>query len=123
MTTQAIDAARLWRFPNGDWGGDEFDPDPGGGARLVDVVAGVSVAEVEGMRAELAELRGLDDRVLDLEAEVRDLGYHVLDLEAEVRDGDLERDELRGLLGEALAFVADGELCRRIGRAGVSHGE
>lgn len=109
MTTQAIDAARLWRFPNGDWGGDEFDPDPGGGARLVDVVAGVSVAQVEGMRAELAELRGLDGRVLDLEAEVR--------------DGDLERDELRGLLGEALAFVADAELCRRIERSGVSHGE
>ncbi|MFN8623404.1 MAG: hypothetical protein U0869_21920 [Chloroflexota bacterium] len=109
MTTKVLDGARLWRFPNGDWGGDEFSPDPGEGARLVDVLAGVSASEVVGMREELAELRGADDRVLDLERDV---------FEAEQ-----ECDELRALLGEALAFVTDEDLSGRIGRAGVSRGE
>ena len=75
----------------------------------MDVLAGVSASEVVGMREELAELRGADDRVLDLERDV---------FEAEQ-----ECDELRALLGEALAFVTDEDLSGRIGRAGVSRGE
>ena len=74
--------------------------------REVPAVLGITVAEIEKLR--------------------QDALSAWLDRAAAERERDqarAEAEELRALLGEALAFVADEDLRGRIGRAGVSRGE